>query len=259
MKNRNGFTLTEVLVVIAIIAVIVVIAVPSIIVVNKNMNERMYNNKLDLIEAAAELYGTNNPDAFNATNEEYVTVGQLIASGFLEPDTTKNDSNCDSDEGCLIDPRCSDDDTIGCKRSMNDIQILITKETAGVSAIIGGEKCDDSNPSKKCKGGTLVQQVCEKFNSGKFVGKYGTQSDDYCGCTMVDGVPTGIYKATKNENGQLVLTTTPVNACIVSGDENNNYLEYDGTLWRVMGVYDLYNNGNKLVAKIITNDTVDAN
>ena len=69
MKRKYGFTLTEVLVVIAIIAVIVIIAVPSVLVINRNMNERVYARKIDLIESAAESYGINNPDVFNATNE----------------------------------------------------------------------------------------------------------------------------------------------------------------------------------------------
>lgn len=257
MKRKYGFTLTEVLVVIAIIAVIVIIAVPSVLVINRNMNERVYNRKMDLIESAAELYGTNNPDVFNATNEEYVTVEDLIKSGFLEADVAKNGDNCTSDDGCVIDPRCSDDESIGCKRSLNDVQILITKEVAGVTAKIGGIKCDNNNPNNKCKGGTLVQQVCEKFNGGKFIGKYGTGSEDYCGCRMLNGLPNGLYRATKNSDGTLTLTNTPVKACIIAGDEKGNYLKYNGVMWRVMGVYDLYNNGNNLVAKIITNDTVD--
>ena len=255
--NKKGFTLTELLVVIAIIAVLVLIAVPSIIAINRNMNKRVYNNKLDLIVKAAELYANNNPDLFNAQNEEYVTVEELIAGGFLEPDAKNNEGNCHSSVGCIIDPRCDDDST--CKTSMNDISVLITKEVTGVSAVIGGTKCDpnSTDPNTKCKGGELVQQICEKFNTGKFVGKYGTNPTDYCGCKMTAGKPSGIVRASKNEDGSLLLTNTAVKACIISGDEKNNYLRYDGVMWRVMGVYDLYNNGDRLVAKIITNDTVD--
>ena len=39
--NKKGFTLTELLVVIALIAIIVVIAIPSIISINKKINQRV--------------------------------------------------------------------------------------------------------------------------------------------------------------------------------------------------------------------------
>ena len=61
MKNKYGFTLTEVLVVIAIIGVLSAIAIPSISLINKNINKRMYNEKVDMIKSAAELYATNKP------------------------------------------------------------------------------------------------------------------------------------------------------------------------------------------------------
>ena len=45
MNKNNGFTLVELLVVIAIIAILSLLVVPSVITVNKNINERLYNQK----------------------------------------------------------------------------------------------------------------------------------------------------------------------------------------------------------------------
>ena len=70
--KKNGFTLIELLVVIAIIAILSVVVIPSVITVNKNVNERLYNQKVENIESAAELYASNNPDIFNGADRVYV-------------------------------------------------------------------------------------------------------------------------------------------------------------------------------------------
>ena len=56
--NKKGFTLTELLVVIALISIIVLIAVPSVVSISKRINKRVYNAKIQEIVTAAELYGT---------------------------------------------------------------------------------------------------------------------------------------------------------------------------------------------------------
>ena len=65
--KKKGFTLIELLVVIAIIAILSVIIVPSIITVNKNVNERLYQQKKESIISAAELYASNNPDILTSS------------------------------------------------------------------------------------------------------------------------------------------------------------------------------------------------
>lgn len=252
--SKKGFTLTELLAVIAIIAIITLIAVPSIIAINRRMNERMFESKKELIISSAELYARDNPDIFNGQTEVKKYVYELINAGYLKPDVKNNEGKCSgNEEGCLIDPRD--------KSSLNNEHVLIIKEAVGAVAIFGGESCsdNDSNPNNRCESGTLVKQVCEKFNNGKFVGKFGSGANDYCGCKMNGETVSGIYKATKNSDNTLNISNTAVKACIISGDDVNNYLRYDGVMYRVIGVYDLYNDSNKLVAKMITNTTVDDN
>ncbi len=242
--NKKGFTLTELLVVVAIISIITLIAVPSVVAINKNMNKRIYGNKVETIISAAQIYAGNNPDIFNGRTEVKVYVRELIQTNYVSSDVAAGTGNCSSEStmGCLIDPRN--------KISMNENYVLLKKKGVGVSAEFNGTE-------SQVVEGTLVEQVCNRFNDGTFVGKWGTGDNDYCGCKFGgSGAPTGIYKATKNGNS-LVVSNTEVSACIISGDEKNNYLKYDGVMWRVMGVYNIYNDGNKLVAKIITNDTVD--
>jgi prepilin-type N-terminal cleavage/methylation domain-containing protein len=59
MKNK-GFTLVELLAVIVILGILITIAVPSMLGVSKNVKEKSYTSKIDLIESAAVIYGEKN-------------------------------------------------------------------------------------------------------------------------------------------------------------------------------------------------------
>ena len=54
MKNKKGFTLVELMAVIVVLAIIIAIAVPSYAKIKKNIEEKNYKNKVNLIEIAAE-------------------------------------------------------------------------------------------------------------------------------------------------------------------------------------------------------------
>lgn len=253
--NKKGFTLTELLVVIAIIGVISIIAIPSIIVVNKNIKKRMYQTKVDYVIHAAESYAENNPDIFNGQTEVKVYVYELISGNYLDVDreAKAGDSICETTltvggsvvanaSGCMVDPVNN--------VSMNGNYVILTKEAVGVTATFMGDVIETID-------GTLVEQICDRFSSGEFVGKYGTGADDRCKCDATKGLVS---------LGGSVSSGTQVSACLISGDERNNYLKYDNVMWRVMGVYDIRPDTtlkagedaiDRLVAKMITNDNVD--
>lgn len=254
--QKKGFTLVELLVVIVIISLIVLIAVPSIIAINKNINKRLYESKKELINSSAEMYANNNPDIFNGRTEVKVTVGELISKGYIEADVENGEGNCSDASGCMINPTN--------KESMNEKWVIIIKEAVGVRVVEEGESCiesNDPNVQDRCATGTIVEQVCEKFKNGRFIGKYGTGQNEYCACKSVSGV-LKLFAATINAEGKIVnVSNSEVDACIITGDETENYLEYDNVLFRVVGLYKL-NKGTsdeKIVAKMITNDTIDSN
>lgn len=242
--NKKGFSLSELLVVIAIVAIITVIAVPSVITINKNINKRMYSDKVDKIVAAAELYATNNPDIFNGTDEVRIKVSELLVKDYLKQDVAKGESNCknSSADGCVIDPRDNS--------SMNNKEVVIRKKTVGVVA----EFDPKGDGSKTVEGTTLVEQVCDGFDKNLFVGKWGPEDNDKCKCGKDSNGVTGIYKL---DATGAIDTSSPVQACIIAGSDPNNWLKYDGVEWRVLGLYNIHNDGRRLSAKMITHQTVD--
>lgn len=88
MKRNKGFTLIELMAVIAIMAIIIGIAVPSYINITNSTNEKMYQNKVTTIIAKAEEYASDN----NIDNTS-MSVAKLIEEGYLEPDNTNGAEN----------------------------------------------------------------------------------------------------------------------------------------------------------------------
>ena len=241
--NKKGFSLSELLVVIAIVALLTVIAVPSVITINKNINKRMYKEKQNKIVAAAELYATNNPDIFNGKDVVQISISDLLKSDYLKQDVLVGDSSCKDNsstgsngaEGCIINPV---DNT-----SLNNKIVTIRKNSVGIVAEIG------ESSEETLQNDTLVERVCNSLKKGTITGKWGTGDFDTCECNFdSSGNVTGIYKAG---------TSTRVNACIIGGSNPNNWLNYGGVEWRVLGLYDINNDGTKLSAKIITNGSVE--
>lgn len=148
-KNKKaGFTLTEILIVIVIIGVVLAIAIPSIIAIRKRINERLLENKKDIILVAAELYGRDK--GFNTDTIIYVYT--LIEAGYVDADIDSNNSNCNgehTEKGCVINPV---DDS-----SLNNERILIKKNGNGVIAIWNGN--EGSSTDKE-----LVEAIKDKLN-----------------------------------------------------------------------------------------------
>ena len=97
MKNKKGFTLIEILSVVALLAVITTIASASVINLSKASKENLYCAKLELIESAAKTYSASLIYELNQSTTYYegyksitITINDLIKSGNLSPD--KDDS-----------------------------------------------------------------------------------------------------------------------------------------------------------------------
>lgn len=83
MKYKNGFTLTELLATIVILAVISLIATPAVIGVSNSIKNNMFESKKKLILQAAKLYAEDNP------NKNSLNVNVLCYNNYLTRDSKK--------------------------------------------------------------------------------------------------------------------------------------------------------------------------
>ena len=91
---KKGFTLVELLAILAILGAIVLVSVPSIVATNKRSEENNYNQYTASIENAAQIYVETHPDRFatlKSTNNQTETINteDLVASGVIQG-TLKN-------------------------------------------------------------------------------------------------------------------------------------------------------------------------
>ena len=96
--SKKGFTLVELIAVIALLSVIIVIAVPTIVSTRQNALNREDNNQINSIESAAIYYSQ---DTGVTTS---ITVETLLQNGYLEPTYKNGSNNCTETYGCLLRP-----------------------------------------------------------------------------------------------------------------------------------------------------------
>lgn len=213
MKNKKGFTLVEMLVVIALIGVVIAIAIPSITLVRKRINIRLLNEKKDEILVAAQLYGSDK----KFEQDTIIKVYELLDEKYIKKDTDSGSSGCtgeNTSKGCVSDPTDSTRDS-----GLNNEEILIRVTGNGVIAIW---KSDDSVTNVDPK--ELVPIIKKMLD-----------------CTDDNK---------KVENGKCVYSLEEDGQ---KEDDPNNYLNYSGIMWRVLGVYKI---DGKEVAKMISDDGV---
>ncbi len=91
--NKKGFTLVELMAVIVIISIIALVGVTSITGVRKQMDKKLFEEKLTSAIASAEKWGDDNKDKlkfFNVSPKKILTLGELVANGYYESEEAVN-------------------------------------------------------------------------------------------------------------------------------------------------------------------------
>ena len=93
---KNGFTLVELLAILAVLGVILLVSVPSIVSTNQKLKQQDYERYVNNIENAAEIYVETHSDReeyaeLKATKNKTLTISTdtLITSGVIQG-TLKN-------------------------------------------------------------------------------------------------------------------------------------------------------------------------
>ena len=118
--KKNGYTVTEMLIVIIVLGIFTIAMMAATSYAFKDKSEDYYKEKVQLIEKQAELYGKS----LNNLKEEgnlVITVKDLVDKGYYVPDNTKGD---------VVDPRNS-------KGTLNSLKIkLIYNQDGSIKAEI---------------------------------------------------------------------------------------------------------------------------
>lgn len=100
--NKRGFTLVELLAVIAILVTILLIAIPSITSSLARSEEKQLNAKKELIASEVEIRINKNDSYYTnfRQNKCTLSISKLKELGFITDDMSK-DSNGNAIEGCV--------------------------------------------------------------------------------------------------------------------------------------------------------------
>lgn len=86
--KKQGFTLVELLVTIVLLGIVAAIVIYNMTNVAKDTKETDYERYIAAVKSAADVYATNNPEAFNdlyvSKSYVYLTIGDLVRNGLLD-------------------------------------------------------------------------------------------------------------------------------------------------------------------------------
>lgn len=86
MINKKGFTIIEILAVIALIGIVAVLVIPRITDMDSKTKVKMYNAKIEKALVASYKYGIDNIDTLSNSECTNVTIGTLIRLKYLSAD-----------------------------------------------------------------------------------------------------------------------------------------------------------------------------
>ena len=138
MEEKNGFTLVELLAILVITSILGVIGTYSVMGIIGRINQNLWDNKVELIENRAAVYGDDYKNRLTGTcttadgtkyeNCFVVTVGELIQNGII---STK-DKN-DSGEKVIINNTKNKEDS---DYYANNMKVVVYKKNERVYAVL---------------------------------------------------------------------------------------------------------------------------
>jgi len=100
-KNK-GFTLAELLAVIAILGVIALIAFPAVNKIIKSSKEKAYESQKEIILSSAKNWGLDHLGELSENNDTYLTIEELKRDGYIEAKQVINPITDEEMTGCIV-------------------------------------------------------------------------------------------------------------------------------------------------------------
>lgn len=130
-KSRLGFTLAEVLMVVAIIVILFALSVPAVASIQKNLRQKELDTKAETIYTAVqnrltELYASGQSELFDPSNETYSACIKKL--GYMPPDY-ELDSTIGNDSVYYISNNFNSDDEVLNMLNSNYINELLGDST----------------------------------------------------------------------------------------------------------------------------------
>ena len=174
MKNK-GFTLVEILAVIVILGLLVTFAVPNIIKTAKKSKDNMFENKVGMIEKAAELYIEDNHDSVESGAVKTIKVSDLLEYNYLK----KEKKDCEIGTDCIEDIRD------GSSMDNKKICLCVIDKRPKAVFIDNSNACNDT----VCKNGSnshMTEDNPTPMKPGSYKLTYDSQGGS--SCTQKEGM-----------------------------------------------------------------------
>lgn len=135
--NNKGFSLVELLAVIALMSVVIGIAVPLSNAMNDAINKYMLEQKIKMIEKNAEVYGEDNLDELEQKASKCITIKvKELVPLYIESET--DFSNCLSSGVTSTNAGCIKDNTDENKYlDNNEIKVCLKNKKAHAEYVGG--------------------------------------------------------------------------------------------------------------------------
>lgn len=100
--EKKGFTLVELLAVIAVIAALAMIVTPTVLNSLKQSREKSYVEQTHLLEETAERWSIKHANDLSETEKNYLEINTLISEGYLQSDEVLDPRDESKMNGCIV-------------------------------------------------------------------------------------------------------------------------------------------------------------
>lgn len=233
MPNKKGFTLVELLAIIAILALIAITTFPAVSGAINRSKDRAYESQVKLVEDAASGYVSKHISELFPNNEEfaYVSLTTLKAAKAVQNKKVTNPKTGEVMNGC----------------------VKVSKDTYGQYKVKYYEKsCDSIGAPKKYNVGAVVYynpETNQKCSSSEVNGVPNAKT----GCLRWNVITTNDNESMENINIMLDHNTTPVVAWNSTGNSSAGMKEAATALQADIATW---NSNIKTTARLISGQEI---